>query len=539
MLVVLAMLGVGLVAAAVGFSGGGDGPDASGSGTALARRGDLVIRVTEEGTLRAKESVNITNEVAGASTVAELVDEGTYVEKGQVILRMDSKELIDSKTQQEAKLQTVEAEYKAAVLNLVIKKSEAQSKLSKAEQKVRFAKMDLEKYLQGDYPQKKRKAESAIAIAKAEMKQAEDNLYWTERLLEKGVVTRQKLDGDKLTVERARIKVTETTEALRLLEKYEYVKEKARLESEYAEGQKELLRVKQQNESNIALMAAQVASSKTRLDIHKADFTKLLEQIEKTVIRAPQSGMLVYEDPHRWSNNQPLAVGVTTRYGQKLFKLPDLSEMEVDVKIHESQIERIKVGQQAEIRINAFAGQMFPGKVKRIGVMASRQRWFNPDIKVYETVVSLDSETKRMKPGMSAEVRITCRTIKGVLLVPVTGVHVLNGRDAAIVKTASGLEIREVAIGETNDKFVVVTSGLEAGDEVLLYEPEVMPTIPWPPPQKKKVAPSNADGQPPARRPEQDNGRSGSPRPGKNNRAKGDRQKSSAAAKPPSTPGGP
>lgn len=535
-LVVLAVLGGGLVAAVVGFSGG-DGADSSDSGTAVVKRGSLVISVTEEGTLRAKESVNITNEVEGSSTVAELVDEGTYVEKGQVILKMDAKELIDRKTQQEAKLQTIEAEYKASVLNLAIKKNEALSKLSKAQQKVRFAKMDLDKYLQGDYPQKKRKTESDIVIAKAEMTQAEDELYWTEKLLAKGVVTRQKLDGDKLTVEKAKIKVTQAEEALRLLEKFELVKEKARLESEHVESERELERVKQQNESNIALMEAQAASSKVRRDIRKAEFKKLLEQIDKATIRAPQSGMLVYEAPGRWSNNQPLAVGVMTRYGQKLFKLPDLSKMEVDVKIHESQIERIEAGQQAEIRINAFAGQVFQGKVQRIGVMASRQRWFNPDVKVYETVVSLDGEAVRMKPGMSAEVCITCKTIKDVLLVPVTGVHILNGRDAAIVTGGSDLKIREVAIGETDDEFVIVTSGLEEGDKVLLYEPEVMPTIPWPPPhkEKEKVAPDDIGGEPPAppreSRPEQRNGRSSQPR-------RGDRQKSTPAAKTPSAPGG-
>ena len=123
-------------------------------------------------------------------------------------------------------------------------------------------------------------------------------------------------------------------------------------------------------------------------------------------------------------------------------------------------------------------------KVKKVAVMAE-QGWGTPDVKAYTTVVSINQATDGLKPGMSARVEVLCKVIRDKLVTPVTGMRMLRGRTAAVVKTSSGLEVREIKIGETNDKFVVIKAGLLEGDEVLLYEPKVMPKIPWAEPVKE------------------------------------------------------
>jgi len=448
-------------------------------GTAIVRRGDLEITVNENGSLRARDSISIVNEVEGSSTIAEIVPEGTFVQKGALLLKMDSKEMEDRKATESATLDSLRAEYEAAKINLEIQRKEAESAIAAAEQKVTFAEMDLKKYLEGDYPQDLRDADSAIMIAEAEYKQAETELYWTEKLFEKDAVTRQKVDTDKLNLDKARIAVEKAKKSRELLEKYQYVKQKATLEAACIESRRELARVKQQMQNNEQLKIAAVNSAKTRLDIRQDSYDRLLAQLEKMTIRAPGQGMIVYEKPRRWENNQPLAVGGNIHFRQKLMTLPDLSAMEIVVTVNETEIERVAVGQRANIVIDALPDRKYTGRVRQVAVMAEQGQRMATDVKEYEVVVSINESTEGLKPDMSGRAEIQCKTIKNQLLIPVTGVRMLHGHTAAIVKTPSGLEARKVEVGETNDKFIVITSGLEEGEEVLLYEPKVLPQIPW------------------------------------------------------------
>jgi HlyD family secretion protein len=448
-------------------------------GTAVARRGDLEITVNENGNLRARDSISIMNAVEGNSTVAEIVPEGSFVQKGDLLLKMDSKEMEDRKASDSAALDSLKAEYEAAKINLDIQKKEAESAIAAAEQKVTFAEMDLKKYLEGDYPQSLRDADSAIKIAEAEYKQAETELYWTEKLFEKDAVTRQKVDTDKLNLDKARIAVEKAKKSRELLEQYQYVKQKATLEAACIESRRELARVKQQMQNNEQLKTAAVSSAKTRLDIRQDSFDRLLAQLDKMTIRAPSQGMIVYEKPQRWRGEQALSVGGSTYFRQKLMTLPDLSVMEIVVNVNETEIERVAVGQKATIIVDALPDRKYTGQVRQVAVMADANQRAATDVKEYEVVVSINESTEGLKPDMSGRAEIQCKTIKDQLLVPVTGIRMLRDHAAAIVKTSYGLEARKVKVGETNDKFIIITSGLEEGDEVLLYDPKVMPEIGW------------------------------------------------------------
>ena len=450
-------------------------------GTAVVARGDLVITVTEGGNLRAKDSISIMNEVEGSSVVAEVVADGTYVKEGDVLLRMDSKEIEDRKAEQQTRLHTLEADYKAAQEDLLIQENEAQSKINQAQQTAEFARIDLQKYTEGDWPQQKRQAEDDIRLALQEEAQAKDQLDGTEELLAADVATRQQLTADKLALERAKSRLTQAQEKLRLLERFENPKQLQKLKSDHEESLRELERTKRRMESVLAQKKASLASVKDRLDIQKVQFEKTMEQAGNTEIRAPKAGMIVFEQPERWRNEQqPLAVGVKIYYRQKLMTLPDLSAMEMDVQVHETEVERVRLGQKANITVDAFPERRYTGEVRKVAVMAGGGNWNSPDVKVYATVLTIDQGTEGLKPGMTAKAEILCNVIKDKLLVPVTGVRVLRGRTAAIVQNGGGLEIREVKIGETNDKFVIVESGLKEGETVYLYEPpKAMPEVPW------------------------------------------------------------
>ncbi|HOI54785.1 MAG TPA: efflux RND transporter periplasmic adaptor subunit [Phycisphaerae bacterium] len=498
--VVVLLLTVGAVIGSVAWwlnaKGAEDPERAVSGGTSVVRRGDLVVTVTEGGNLRARKSTDILNKVEGTSTIIELVPEGTQVQPGDVLVKLDAADLQEKLISEDAQLQTLKASYLAAEEALAIQLSTRESELKKAELNETFAKMDFEKYRDGDWPQQKKTAESEIKVAEQELVQAQNRLKYTIDLEKDGIVTREELESDKLSVTRAEIDNEKAKESLRLLEQYDYPKQMAKLKSDWDEAIAERERVQRRQDSEVAQKEADRTAKKANFEIQDARVKKLREQIAYTTVTAPQAGMIVYWTPgNRWSDQRPPEVGGTVRHRQTLMTLPDVSRMEIDVKIHESQIDRVAAGQPATIKIDAFPERTYTGTVTpEIGVMADSQRWFNPDVKVYNVVVGIDQTTEGLKPGMSAQVEIVCNVIRDKLLVPVTGVHVLRGQTAAIVKKGNALEIRRVKVGATNDKDVIIEEGLAEGEMVMLYEPDVMPTIPWEEPRKEaQDVPAAAD----------------------------------------------
>ncbi len=470
-----------LLASAGGCWPGSASADTDG-GTAEARVGELIVTVTDNGTLRAAESVDIINRVEGSASVLWLVDEGSHVQAGDELVRLDPTELQERLIKEESELRNQEASAAAATADLEITLNRALSDVNKAELAVRFAEMDLRKYTEGDLPQQRRKAEAAIIIAEEELQRALDRLNGTTRLESEGIVSRQELEADTFAVKKAEINLAEAKQSLVLLDEFESKKQLALLDSNHTEAKRELDRVKQKTTSEIAQAEATNAARQANLTIQRQRYQRVLDQLEHTVIRAPQAGIIVYWVPtRRWGDQRPVEVGSQVRFRQNLMMLPDVSKMVVDAKVHESQVDRVREGMPATIRVDAFPDRVYLGKVEKISVMADSGNWLTPDVKEYKTIVSIDPDQNMegLKPNMNARVEIIAAHLKDQLLVPVTGVHTLRGRPAALVQNGEGLEVREVKVGATNDSMIVIEEGLAAGERVLIYRPEVLPEIPW------------------------------------------------------------
>jgi multidrug efflux pump subunit AcrA (membrane-fusion protein) len=104
-----------------------------------------------------------------------------------------------------------------------------------------------------------------------------------------------------------------------------------------------------------------------------------------------------------------------------------------------------------------------------VAVLPDQQnRWLNPNLKVYETDVSISGTHPELKPGMSAEVRIIATERKGVLMIPLQAVVSRKGKMTCLVKTAFGTEPRKIKTGQYNDSFIEVKKGLTEGETVVL-----------------------------------------------------------------------
>jgi hypothetical protein len=153
-----------------------------------------------------------------------------------------------------------------------------------------------------------------------------------------------------------------------------------------------------------------------------------------------------------------------------------MDRFNVNSRVHESVIARVRPGQQVTVRFDAVHGRHFDGKVKDVGAQGleagGATRPPKKGGKIYPVTVALSEETPGLKPGMGAEVTIHGDSKNNVLRLPVASLFGEFPRRRCYVKTANGIEQREVAIPFTGDRFVEVAAGVREG-ELVLDLPEV------------------------------------------------------------------
>ena len=160
------------------------------------------------------------------------------------------------------------------------------------------------------------------------------------------------------------------------------------------------------------------------------------------------------------------------RERQTLIELPDVSQMIAELKVHEAEIKKVRVGQIAVVEVDAVADRKFYGRVKRVSPVAdSGSRWSNTALKVYKTEIEIQGDDLGLKPSMSASATIIVADLEDVLYVPLHAVRNQGAVRYVWLATASGPEARPVELGLNDFQWVEIKSGLEEGDRVYLAVP--------------------------------------------------------------------
>lgn len=468
------------------------------------KRGPLVISVTQRGNLSARNSEVVRNELEGRTTILTLVPEGTRIAAGEVIAELDVSSTEDRRVQQEIAVQNAEAAWVKAQQELEIQESQNFSDLERAKRNLRFAEDDLEKYLNGDYPQDLASANESIALAKEELQQAQDTLKYSEGLYEEGFLTRTEYERDRLAAQRREIELDKANRALLLLNDYDRPRQEETFKADIEEARRELDRVELQAAARLVDFQANVKSSLARLELERSDLDKIVDQLSKATVIAPVDGLVVYaRERSRWGSGDPIAEGTEVRERQELVTIPREGGMIVEASLHESVIKKVKAGQKASIRVDAIPGQTFTGTVDFVSLLPDSQNfWANPNQRLFETRVVVDDAVIEMRPGMSCEVEILVDSMDDVMQVPVQAVFRSGARTLCFVDTPNGVEEVEVETGRDNDRWVEVKSGLAEGQTVLLSPPagfKLEPPVATGPPQgmpEGAAAGSGGSGRP-------------------------------------------
>ena len=438
------------------------------------QRSDFLISVVEGGTVEAVNEVIVRSEVEGTARIIFIVPEGSYVKKGDLLVELDSSSSLDSVNQQQINVEKAQFSLIQAEQQLEIQKSMVESELAAAKLRVEFAQSDLDKHLKGEALQTQRDAQIAITNVVEDLGINQERLDWTEKLYKQGYETKANLDKDRLAVSQSKLKLEQAEKSLWMLETFDQPKKRRSLEAALQEATENFDRVKLQDERKLAQFQADVQSQRKTLELSQAKLDRDKKQLAATKIYAPQDGLVVYASGGgggRWSSESMIEEGAVVRNRQEIIKLPDVSEMKLQVRIHESHINEIRHGLSAYVVLDSAPDQRYHGVVTKVAPLPdSQSRWGNPNLKVYATEIRIADRLPDVKPGVSARAEIIVTNLANVLTVPIQAVTTLHGQQMAYVAGDPPRPV-PVGVGMYNEKFIEITSGLKEGDRVLLAPP--------------------------------------------------------------------
>ncbi len=399
--------------------------------TEEVRRGDLVVSITEDGTVESSHNVDIKCEVQGGSTILWILVDGTHVKKGDELVRLDSSTIEDQVNAQK------------------ILYEKARAAMIDAEKLYEAAEISVQEYKEGIYLQTLQQLEANVTVAKENLESARNSLQHTIKMHRKGYVTDLQRDAQAFAVQRSELDLQVAETAKDVLEKFTRAKTLVGLESTRDSSK------------------AKMASEKAAFELEQARLERLQTQLEKCVIAAPDDGMVVYANDSggRRESQTVIEEGALVRERQTMLRLPDLSQMQVKTTVHESKVDSLKRGMLARIRIQ---DRDYQGTVTSVATQAEPSNWFSGTVKEYAAVVSIDSDPVGLRPGMTAAVEVLIANLSNVLSVPVQAVVEKGGKFYCWVQTPQGIETRPVALGLANNTRIEIKDGLAEGERVLL-----------------------------------------------------------------------
>ena len=453
--------------------------DSSGQfATFSAKRGPLTISVTESGTIKARDQVIIKSEVEGRTSIITLIPEGTRVKKGELLVELDASTLLDNKIDQEIRVQNTEAAYIGATENLAVVENQAKSDIDKAQLTLEFSKLDLEKYTdpEGEYENQLKEAQAEIILANEELTRAQKERDSSRKLFEEKYISQTEQQEYELAFKKWDLKLQLAQNSLRLVENFTHPRKLAELESDVSQAEMALERTTRKAKADVIQAKANLRAKEAEYQRQEDKLKKTENQIEKTKIYAPVDGLVIYATSAQrggWRHNiEPLDEGQEVRERQELIYLPTAALANAEVDIHESSLEKVRPGLPAIVTVDALPGKKFLGTIAHIAPLPDAQSmWMNPDLKVYNTDIYLDSNDTSLRTGMSCKAKIIIEQYDDAVYIPIHAVLRVGEETTVYVVSGKTLEPRKVEIGLDNNRMIRIISGLTEGEIVSLAPP--------------------------------------------------------------------
>lgn len=305
---------------------------------------------------------------------------------------------------------------------------------------------------------------------KTELRQAESEI---ERVRAQGRMQQEQAETEvvqaRYNVERARLEAGK----MEILSQIDGAKNKLDL----ANAQQKLKELEQKLASEKVKAAADAASQMHRRNKAQNDVKEAEDRIAALTLRAPAGGMINLLQNYRafnWSSGgspPEFKEGDRAWPGAGVAELPDMSEIRAAARIEEVDRGRVQVGQAATVRVDAIPEREFAAKLQVISPLTKPDRSVWPPSRSFDIEVQLTETDARLRPGMSASVRVAVDRLPDAIVIPGECVFQKSGRTVVFVFRGSRFEEREIVIGRQSGSQVVIARGLNSGEKIALKDP--------------------------------------------------------------------
>jgi HlyD family secretion protein len=342
--------------------------------TGQAVRQDLTSIVTASGEIKPKNYINIGANAQGDITQL-LVKEGDHVRKGQLL----------------AKIEDVQPEADVQAQRAALSSAEAQSAASEAAVKASDENTNTMK--------------AAVEHDKADLDRMRADYQRAEQLFNEKLGAKQDFE----------------------MKKYVYDAQRAAIN----ESQARVVQAQAQREQT----AAQLSSAQRQIAQAKANLTRFDDILRKHNAYAPIDGV-VTNLPVRMGES--VVPGIQNSEGSTIMTIADMSVITAEVKVDETDIVNIQLGQVADITIDAIPNKVYKGHVTEIGntailrstgVAASQSAISSQEAKDFKVVIAMDNPPEEVRPGLSCTAKITTATRANALTIPIQALTVRQKGD--------------------------------------------------------------------------------------------------------------
>jgi HlyD family secretion protein len=347
----------------------------------VERKDVLTSKTSASGQIRAKESANLQSEIAGVITDLP-VRQGSIVKKGDVLLKIDPIQTAADATGRRAQYEAAMSEVRSQ--EILIKNAEAN--LFRDEASLRASRADLD-------------------LADNNYLRAQSSFKRRQNLHEEGLIShddyeisQNELKSSKSRLENAKAQVVQ-------------------IETNVHVAKNTI----EQNKST-------TAATKARAESAAAEFTRASDQLKKTTLLSPLNGVITQLLVEKGERAQP---GIMSNPQATLMTISDLSVIQAELKVDETDIVNLNIGNTAQVKIDALPDEVFEGEVTEIGNSPIQSSSSQQESKDFKVIVTLKNPSSKLRPGMSCTGDIITSTKRNVLVIPI---QALTIRDVEVDK---------------------------------------------------------------------------------------------------------
>jgi HlyD family secretion protein len=432
---------------------------------------DIVLNIV--GLLDAAQAYMVSSEIRGTDRkIISLIEDGTRVKKGDVLVRLDPAPFEKEIEQLTAEVESHQAAVQAAKEMVAFEKNQVTGEITNAEYNVNVAELEYIRLKDGEGPLKLSQLQDEFQKAKLELDRYQSFHKDLLELRKNGYDNSSEIASAK---EKVTLYEDQFKAATNRFESYKQHVLPTLLESAKAKKQNAALIFQQTTQGSkyrIARAEAGLIQIQSQLKAKETTLQQVRNELSKTVIHAPFDGIVIHFETFRDGEKRKPRIGDSVFINQPILYLPDISHMIVKTKVREIDLHTISLDQQGGIQVDAYPDRSFTGKLTFIGAVAIAEITGLGKEKYFQVVFDLTEEDARLRPGMTCRISIVSKAVTQVIAVPVQAIFSENQKTFCYVMKRNGsIEKRLVTVGNQNTDVVEIVEGLMEGEKISMTKP--------------------------------------------------------------------